>query len=309
MKRILIVILTGVLAGILPSCSSNDPHPDDAFDVSVTVPHYTRSHPSILFDHAHKNHHRIDGSYHPWATLLSNDGCVVTGTDAPIDSLLLAHTDVYVTATAMGYKDPGEIPPYTDAEIAYAERWVHNGGSMLIITEHYPFGLAMQPLLNTFGVSVHNGYTEDTTMTDPSVADALLFESSRGHVNTNHPVMDNIERIVTFTGASVKGDSSWSPLLIFSGNAQNYNVDIKVERDGGDTKVSVMYADHYSGAGYVQGMCKEYGKGRIVVLAESALLTAQIDRNGNAFGMNIPGRDNKQFALNIIRWLAQPRQQ
>lgn len=308
MNRALRQISVGFVSLAVLSCSSNSPSPDSDYDVTVAQPQLTEERPAVLFDQAHKNHHRLDGSYGPFARLITNDGCTVSGVTTPFDSLLLSAADILITATAMGEKDPGDIPPYTEPEIASVEQWVRNGGALLIITEHYPFGLAMEPLLKRFGVTVHNGYTEDSTQVNASVADALLFERSRGHLSADHPIMAGVNKINTFTGTSVRGDSSWTPLLIFSNSAQNFNVDVKVERDGGDTKVSVMYADHYPAAGYMQGICALYGKGRIVVLAESALLTAQIDRNGNRFGMNVPDCDNKQFALNIIRWLVGEKQ-
>ena len=175
---------------------------------------------------------------------------------------------------------------------------------MLLITEHFPFGLAMSPLLNKFGVQVHNGYSEDSLLNNKNVKDALLFTKSKGNLNPTHPILDKVERLNTFTGSSVKGDSTWTQLLIFTPNAQNFNVKVNVKKDAGDITTSVEYADFYSAKGYSQGICKEYGKGKIVVLAESALLTAQFDKNGNKYGMNSPDEDNKQFVLNLIRWLA-----
>jgi hypothetical protein len=47
----------------------------------------------------------------------------------------------------------------------------------------------------------------------------------------------------------------------------------------------------------------EYGRGRIVVLGEAAMLSAQ-RQNGRAFGMQLPGIDNRQLALNIMHWLS-----
>lgn len=44
------------------------------------------------------------------------------------------------------------------------------------------------------------------------------------------------------------------------------------------------------------------GAGRVVILGEAATLTAQTVK-GQKFGMNIPGNDNRQFALNIMHWL------
>ena len=41
----------------------------------------------------------------------------------------------------------------------------------------------------------------------------------------------------------------------------------------------------------------------VISSSEAAMLTAQID-NGKKFGMNIPGNDDRQFALNIMHWLS-----
>ncbi len=48
----------------------------------------------------------------------------------------------------------------------------------------------------------------------------------------------------------------------------------------------------------------EFGKGRVVVLGEAAMLTARLHRfDGSPIGMNTPGYDNRQFALNVMHWL------
>jgi hypothetical protein len=286
------------------SCKNNSVKPDNDFDVSVKDPQLKTIHPKVLFDEAHKNHHKIANTYKPFATLINNDGCIVKVNDKTITSNILAGTDIYIIATAMGKEDPGSTSPFTKEEIDAVEAWVKNGGSALIITEHFPFGLAMAPLLNPFGVQVHNGYTEDTLLNNKEVMDALLFQKVKGNLNPAHPMLNNVERINTFTGSSVKGDSTWTPLIIFTPNAQNFNVKVDVKKDDNDIITSVEYADFYSANGYAQGICKQYGKGRIVVLAESAFITAQTDKNGNKFGINIPNTGNKQFALNLIRWLA-----
>lgn len=303
MKAIQGFIIVAVF-GILISCQNHGTSPDNEYDVTVKEPKLAGLKTRIFFDEAHKNHHEIERTYKPFAALLRNDGCIITAARKPIVKPVLEEAEIYVIATAMGKEEPGEKSPFTDSEINTLEEWVRNGGSALIVTEHYPFGLAMQSLLKKFGVTVHNGYTEDSTLTNKDVRDALLFEKSNGSLNDNHSITSNVDRVNTFTGSSVKGDSTWMPLLIFTDNAQNYNVDVKVNKDGGDVNVNIAYADFYSAKGYAQGICKIYGKGKIVVLAESAMLTAQIDKNGNKFGMNIPNADNKEFTLNIFRWLA-----
>ena len=47
------------------------------------------------------------------------------------------------------------------------------------------------------------------------------------------------------------------------------------------------------------------GKGRVVVLGEAAMLSAQVTGpDKSPMGMNAPGNDNKQVALNIMHWLS-----
>lgn len=296
-------ILVAILL-TLSSCNSKSAKADKDFDVSVSDPKLISIKPKVLFDEAHKNHHQIEKTYKPFATLITNDGCVVKSTDKAIDKTALANTNIYIIGTAMGKEDPGDKSPFSQNEVDEIEQWVKDGGSLLLITEHFPFGLAMTPVLSKFGLQVHNGYTEDTLLNNKEVRDALLFTKSKGNLNATHPILENVEKLNTFTGSSVKGDSTWTQLLIFTPNAQNFNVKVNVKKDGGDITTSVEYADFYSAKGYSQGICKQYGKGKIVVLAESAFLTAQFDKNGNKYGMNSPDEDNKQFVLNLVRWLA-----
>jgi hypothetical protein len=298
------LLLSVALFLTLTSCNDKSAKADNDFDVSVSDPKLKSIKPKVLFDEAHKNHHQIEKTYKPFATLITNDGCVVKSTDKTIDKTALANTDIYIIGTAMGKEDPGDKPPFSQNEVDEIEQWVKDGGSLLLITEHFPFGLAMTPVLSKFGLQVHNGYTEDTLLNNKEVRDALLFTKSKGNLNTTHPILANVEKLNTFTGSSVKGDSTWTQLLIFTQNAQNYNVKVEVKKNGGDITTSVEYADFYTAKGFSQGICKQYGKGKIVVLAESAFITAQFDKNGNKYGMNSPDEDNKQFVLNLIRWLA-----
>jgi hypothetical protein len=298
------LLLSAALLLTLFSCKDKSARPDNDFDVSVSDPKLTSIKPKVLFDEAHKNHHQIEKTYKPFATLIINDGCVIKSTDKAIDKAALTNTDVYIIGTAMGKEDPGDKSPFSQNEVDEIEQWVKDGGSLLLITEHFPIGLAMTPVLSKFGLQVHNGYTEDTLLNNNEVRDALLFTKAKGNLSTTHPILENVEKLNTFTGSSVRGDSTWTQLLIFTQNAQNYNVKVDVKRNGGDITTSIEYADFYPAKGFSQAICKQYGKGKIVVLAESAFITAQFDKNGNKYGMNSPNQDNKQFVLNLMRWLA-----
>ena len=60
-----------------------------------------------------------------------------------------------------------------------------------------------------------------------------------------------------------------------------------------------------SAAGRAQGIALKLSKGRAIVLGEAAMLSAQITgANKMPFGMNVPGIDNRQLALNIVHWLS-----
>lgn len=53
----------------------------------------------------------------------------------------------------------------------------------------------------------------------------------------------------------------------------------------------------------MQAAVLEYEQGRVIDLGEAGMLTAQVD-DGTTFGMNVPGVDNRQLTLNLLRWLS-----
>jgi hypothetical protein len=57
--------------------------------------------------------------------------------------------------------------------------------------------------------------------------------------------------------------------------------------------------------GRAQGVAFALGKGRVVVLGEAAMMSAQIagPTGEGRMGMNAPGNQDKQFALNVLHWL------
>ena len=94
--------------------------------------------------------------------------------------------------------------------------------------------------------------------------------------------------MLTFTGQSLKGPKESTALLQLSPSAYDaFDID------------DPMKATTSSAAGRAQAVALAFGKGRVVVTGEAAMLTAQ---NQN-FGMNYPGTDDRQFALNILHWL------
>jgi hypothetical protein len=59
--------------------------------------------------------------------------------------------------------------------------------------------------------------------------------------------------------------------------------------------------------GRAQGIAMPFGKGRLAMFGEGAMFSAQVATlEGEPFkvGMNVPGNDDRQFALNVMHWLA-----
>jgi hypothetical protein len=47
-----------------------------------------------------------------------------------------------------------------------------------------------------------------------------------------------------------------------------------------------------------------FGTGRVVMAGEAAMFTAQVVGGSFRYGMGWPDTDDKQFALNVVRWLS-----
>lgn len=305
--------LIGTALIVLPmSCGPKKQVADPNFDTRVARPAYTASHPKVLFDEAHRNIHTVGGLYQPFADLIRNDGYDVVPGRAPFSARTLSGHQVLVIANALGPNDSNDSSAFTPDECDAVRDWVDTGGSLLLITDHAPTGSAAQALARRFGVEMSRGFTEDSVNFDRSSGDAsqLVFSRDRGLL-PDHPITsgrdatERVDRVMTFTGQSMRGPEHAVALLPLGASAVNRPPSIKVEKSGGDTRVIITYGDPVPAGGYAQGIAMVFGKGRVVMLGEAAMLTAQLDgKTDQPFGMNVPGIDNRQFALNILHWLS-----
>jgi hypothetical protein len=158
-------------------------------------------------------------------------------------------------------------------------------------TDHAPFGSAAQSLANRFSVDMSKGYTADPSNSEGGET-SLVF-TRKNNLLGDHPITkgrddsEKINRIQTFTGQSLKGPAGSVAILKLGDTAVDAG-------DDGNPK---------SAAGRAQGIAFPFGKGRVVVMGEAAELSAQLIGN-EKFGMNVPGLDNRQMALNIMHWLS-----
>jgi len=299
-----------VLLGTVLYCSNIHAQAknDSTFDTSVLIPAYTKTHPKILFDQAHNNYHRVDGTYAAFADVAENDGYKIVVNDSAITLKNLNDNKILVIANAKGPAGKAEQTPFTDEECATIKAWVEKGGSLLLITDHYPFGAAVEKLAREFNVEFQNGMLVDTVYFDkPSGDESQIVYSKENHLLPQNEITKGLAKVISFTGQSIKRDGTYIPLLQVSDNAQDYSVEIKNEQVGENTRTTVHYVNPVSAKGRCQAIAFNFGKGKVIVTGEAAMLSAQINGQGKPMGMNYPCADNKQFVLNILYWLSKSK--
>jgi hypothetical protein len=271
---------------------------DPNFDTKVARPAYAKSirHPRVLFDEAHNNFHTASGRFKPFAELIANDGYQVIPNREKFTRDMLQNADILLIANALGAESMGQPgasnPAFTDAECDAVRDWVKAGGSLLFITDHAPMGAAAECLAKRFDVNMNKGATADPANSEGGDT-SLVFTRQNGLLG-KHPITqgrddsERVNRIRTFTGTSLKGPEGSVAILKLA-----------------DTAVDLSFQDDksVSAAGRAQGLALSLGNGRVVVLGEAAELSAQLIGDKEV-GMNLPGLDNRQMALNIMHWLS-----
>lgn len=310
---------------------------DPTFDAKVARPAYTKNHPTILFDEAHNNFHKSTERYKPFADLITNDGYSVTPNKEKFQAKTLAGYDILVIANALG-AERQNLPeasqsPFTDQECDAVREWVRAGGALLLIADHAPFGAAAEKLALRFGVEMSKGHTRDADHHDADTGMATFLVFSRDNkllvdhaITRGRDATERISNVLTFTGQSLKGpDGSIAFLKLADtafdsqppdANAKLVTLDRLPNGDPLPPGVQIQGrapGPSVSAAGRAQGIALSFGKGRVVVLGEAGMLSAQVVRGPAAtmmgkeeiqMGMNRKGIDNRQLALNIMHWLS-----
>jgi hypothetical protein len=301
MQNIIRVKAFIVLSMLITSCSSQQ-KPDLKYDVTVVIPAFKDQHPIVLFDEAHYNIHTTTGTYSPFVRLISNDGFIVKANSQPFSKKELTGNNILVISNAKGGKHRYKYKPaFTEEECLTVREWVKDGGSLLLIADHYPLGSAAENLSHQFGVHMSNGETIDSIYFegDGTFRDKLVFSLQNKLLEQNE-ITKGLNKIVSDRGQSLTIPDSAIVLLRLSKSSYQTLPDSIWEKG---SKTFTRFREPVSAYGNCQGLAIRYGKGRVVILGEAAMITAQVFE-GEKFGMNTPGNDNKQFALNIMRWLA-----
>ena len=292
--------------------------PDEKFDSKVAKPAYASKHPVVVIDEAHQNFHTATGRYKPFADLLTSDGYKVTAGTKPFTAEALKGVDVLVisNAGAGGANEDSSPPAFTKDEIEVVHSWVSGGGSVLLIADHTPFGTAAENLALKFGVALGKGFVFDLKNSDRG-ATTLVFSKENGLLG-NHAILrgrdstEEISKVVAFTGESMNVPAGASVLLKLSPTAFESSTrdELQLALGGANGPTPENIAAHsrqvVNGA---QGIAMSVGKGKLVLFGEAAMFSAQVIRvPGEAeerkMGMNVPGNDDRQLALNVLHWLS-----
>jgi len=290
----------------------NRPRPyDPRFDTTIANPAYAQHGPLVLYDDAHQNVHKADGAYKPLVDMMRHDGYQVRGLEQPWSASSLSGATVLVSVLSQGANETNDAPAFSDAEITALDAWIKAGGSLLLITDHWPFGAAVAGLTKHFGVLTGTGLVEDPQNHESQRGASHLIYSDDNERLKDHPVVqgrndsERVHQVLTFTGTSFACPTEGVPFLSLSPGAIEYpSTPASVKKKGGNTVVSMNYGEPKPTQGNSQGLAMEWGKGRIVMLADAGMLRAERPRHGQGVGMNVAGYDNRQLALNIMHWLS-----
>ena len=259
--------------------------------------------PALLLDEAHHNFHTVAGRYAAFARLATRSGFRVRSGTTPFTDSLLANVSVLVIANALHERnDHGNwvLPTpsaFTQSEITAVRRFVERGGGLLLVADHMPFGGAVEALGAAMGIQWLNGFAMDS-------APQGLFSVRRGAGLAAHAVTngtdraDRVDSLKIFTGSALRLLDQGDVLITMPPGARVLMPDSAWAFSARTASVD--------GAGWQMGAARRIGRGRVVALAEAAMLSAQ--RQGaqqRAMGFNDPtAPQNAQFAFNVIRWLS-----
>jgi hypothetical protein len=283
---------------------------------AVPAPAYaSASGPMILVDEAHDTLQTVHGRYSGFAALARADGYRVQPLRRRLDEPdALREADVLVISNPRLASSETGPSAFSDTEIAAVATWVEQGGALLLPIDHAPYGAAAEALGRRFGVTMGKGYTFQRVGND--LTTNLAFPSP---ALANHPIIhgrsptEMVRTLRTFTGQSLRGPSSAAILLAMSDDAYEAPDLAALQtirerlRAGEDARI--VTTELARPALPAQGLAFAFGRGRVVVLGEAGMLTAQVmrfpdGRPPRKMGLNTLGHDDQQFALNLLHWLS-----
>lgn len=286
---------------------------DARFDFANAHPTFPQGNgPSVCIDEAHHNVHTEPQLYAPFARILRSDGFRVTRFAQSLTSEALVTCNILVLgsgrATSAQSADFWSYPhasAYTLREVDAVVRWVRTGGALLFIWDHAPAAGAAAGLANLLGVQTLDAWADATPQGRyPEIlrrVDGLLADHAilRGRSRS-----EQVDSLATHGGGAFFPSRSIQPLLVYGREATAW---VRLG-DMGQGLSGIPEAEwpRFDIQGWLLAGTREWEQGRIVFLGDSTACTAQLyGAESTPIAMSHPsGRQNPQFCLNLIRWLA-----
>ncbi len=282
---------------LLPFCSLfGQQVADTAFQFQIAKPRFAQGRGSVVqLDAAHHNFHTMEGRYAPFAKVLRHDGFRVISNDTPLTEGTLAKGRIFVISNPLDSSNIGswQLPTpsaFSPSEITALNNWVKNGGRLLLIADHMPFAGAAADLARSFGFEYLNCFAMDNRRRSVE----RFYRGDKSLLDNE--ITRGIDTVVTFTGSAFHIPKAATGILAL------HNYTLLSPETAWQFEENTPAVDS---KGYFQGAYMPYGKGKVVVMGEAAMFSAQLSGpNRFPVGMNNPNaRQNAQLLLNILHWL------
>lgn len=309
-RRLAVVLALGAAAVVASRWLS--PGEPAHFTGRIAAPLWRGDGPAVLVDDAHWNHGTAVGRLQAFAELLTADGYRVlpgaNGTRA--ETLVDARVSVVVNPLGV----PGVLRTWAsraglgglafvddDAlmgqEIETTAQWIENGGSLLLAVDPAPYARGSRGLAERLGVRLRERLVVDVGHAESASPSWLVFSRETDLLGA-HPVLDGaadlppVNRVVAFGAQAMTPPEGAVTLLRLSPSAA------EVEREG-DPPTSGQPV-----GGLAAAIAFERGRGRVVVLGDSHLLTVDAVSGAAPTGLGWSGSHNERFTRALLRWLA-----
>lgn len=298
--RIIIMLLPSIVASVVFGQEITNPDSD----LKIARPAYAKKQPKVLFDEAHFNVHTSGGRYKRFADLITNDGYQVIPNSTQFHEKTLKGYDILVIVSALGANrdtNPQEAhnPAFTEEECDAVRDWVRRGGSLLLVADHEPTGAAAQNLARRFGVDLRNGTAMESSPKNHLIGcpGCIFFTRENGllmdhSITRGRDTSERVTGVMTGVGLSLKGPDGSAVILKLADTVFDH----------------LPNGEKIAAAGRAQGVAFKFGKGRVIILGEAAVISGQATgragTNIDRWGRHNPGINARQFALNIMHWLS-----
>lgn len=286
--------------------------PDAPYAADLRRPLWSADGPAVLVDAAHWNGATARRGLVAFATLLAADGYEVLPPGNAARAEMLADARIAVIADPLGV--PGvlrriaspfglqDLAVFDDDALIAQEvetllQWVDNGGGLLLAVDDAPFARGSRALAARLGVGLRGRLVVDGGHSEPRTPWRLVFSRENGLLG-RHPIVDGwpdmpaVNRVVTFGGQALEPGQGVTPLLVLGESAV------------GVAGVGASPESGEPARGLAQAVAIERGRGRVVVLGDTTILTAVTASDGRTLGLPWTPSDNARFVRHVMRWLA-----